>query len=85
MPSRMALILGIPSADLEKVIYFAGYIVTKVNEETKKRLLSELETEYKSKYKELQKAADQEALKERMTLAQAGDRLRRRRPASSTR
>jgi DNA-directed RNA polymerase subunit beta' len=69
MPSRMALLLGVPSADLEKVIYFAGYIVTKVNEETKKRLLSELETEYKSKYKELEKAADQDALKERMTLA----------------
>jgi len=69
MPSRMALILGVPSADLEKVIYFAGYIVTKVNEETKKRLLSELEAEYKSKYKELEKEADRDALKERMTLA----------------
>jgi DNA-directed RNA polymerase subunit beta' len=69
MPSRMALVLGVPSADLEKVIYFAGYIVTKVNEETKKSLLSELESEYKSKYKELEKAADQEALKERMSLA----------------
>jgi DNA-directed RNA polymerase subunit beta' len=69
MPSRMALILGIPSADLEKVVYFAGYIVTKVNEETKKRMLTELEAEYKSKFKSIEKEAEREALKERMTLA----------------
>ena len=32
MPSRIGLILGIPTADLEKVIYFAGYIVIKVSQ-----------------------------------------------------
>ena len=69
MPSRMALLLGVPSADLEKVIYFAGYIITKVNEDTKKRLLNELEAEYKSKFKELQDDKQREALKERMSLA----------------
>src|SRR5574343_1302799 len=30
MPSRIASILGIAVTDIEKVIYFAGYIVTKV-------------------------------------------------------
>src|SRR6201989_1605602 len=65
MPSRMANLLGIPSADLEKVVYFAGYIVTKVNEETKKRLLTELESEYKSKHKELTDDKARDALKER--------------------
>lgn len=69
MPSRMALILGVPSAELEKVIYFAGYIVTKVNEDTKKRLLSELEAEYKSKHKDCESDEQRDALKERMTLA----------------
>jgi len=69
MPSRMALILGVPSAELEKVIYFAGYIVTKVNEETKKRLLSELESEYKSKYKSSANDKERDLLKERMTVA----------------
>ena len=69
MPSRMALILGVPSADLEKVIYFAGYIVTKVNEETKKRLLSELETEYKTKHKAINDEKERDALKERMQSA----------------
>ena len=71
VPSRMALLLGLSASDLEKVVYFAGYIVTKVNEETKKKLLSELESEYKSKYKSTEKDADKEALKERMTLAKA--------------
>ncbi|MDR3546754.1 MAG: DNA-directed RNA polymerase subunit beta' [Candidatus Pacebacteria bacterium] len=69
MPSRMALILGVPAADLEKVIYFAGYIVTKVNEDVKKRLLNELESEYKTKHKAMEKEADRDALKERMTNA----------------
>jgi DNA-directed RNA polymerase subunit beta' len=49
VPSRMALLLGLSAADLEKVIYFAGYIVTKVQEDTKKKLLAELESEYKKR------------------------------------
>ena len=69
MPSRMALLLGVPAADLEKVIYFAGYIVTKVQEDVKKRLLAELEAEYKSKHKECADDKQRDALKERMTLA----------------
>jgi|CXWL01.1.fsa_nt_gi DNA-directed RNA polymerase subunit beta' len=69
MPSRMALLMGVPSSDLEKVIYFAGYIITKVNEETKKRISNELESEYKTKYKDAPTDAAREALKERMTTA----------------
>jgi DNA-directed RNA polymerase subunit beta' len=71
MPSRMATVLGVPSSDLEKVIYFAGYIVTKVNEETKKRIAAELEQEYKTKHKELNDDKAREALKERLSVAKA--------------
>ena len=71
MPSRMALILGIPSADLEKVVYFAGYIITKVAEDVKKRLLSELENEYKTKHKGAANDKERDLLKEKMTLARA--------------
>ncbi|HVW82633.1 MAG TPA: DNA-directed RNA polymerase subunit beta' [Candidatus Paceibacterota bacterium] len=71
VPSRMALLLGASASDVEKVIYFAGYIVTKVNEDSKKRLLAELESEYKSKYKSAEKDADKEVLKEKMTLAKS--------------
>jgi DNA-directed RNA polymerase subunit beta' len=69
VPSRMALILGASAGDVEKVIYFAGYIVTSVNEDSKKKLLAELESEYKTKYKAASKDAEKEALKEKMTLA----------------
>ncbi|MFZ2500458.1 MAG: DNA-directed RNA polymerase subunit beta' [Minisyncoccia bacterium] len=67
VPSRMALLLGAPATDIEKVVYFAGYIVTKISEDEKKRLLSELENEYKSKYKSLGSDKERDALKEKMT------------------
>ena len=63
MPSRIALILGIPSGDLEKVIYFAGYIVTRVFEEERKRILRDLDSEWKSKVKSSSDEKTKEALK----------------------
>ena len=47
----MGMVLDIPMQQLEKVIYFASYIVTKVNEEAKKKILEEIEKEYKQKSK----------------------------------
>ncbi len=71
VPSRMALLLGASATDIEKVVYFAGYIVSKVAEEEKKRLLTELESEYKSKYKSLGSDKERDTLKEKMTLTKA--------------
>jgi len=71
VPSRMALLLGASAADIEKVVYFAGYIITKIADEEKKRLISELESEYKSKYKSLGSDKERDTLKEKMTLAKA--------------
>ncbi|MFA6278640.1 MAG: DNA-directed RNA polymerase subunit beta' [Candidatus Paceibacterota bacterium] len=71
VPSRMALLLGASATDIEKVVYFAGYIVTKIAEEEKKRLITELESEYKSKYKSLSSDKERDALKEKMTLTKA--------------
>lgn len=51
IPSRISLILGLPSSDVEKVIYFAGYIITKVIENEKIKILKELDIEYKTKTK----------------------------------
>ncbi len=67
VPSRIALILGLTASSVEKVIYFAGYIITKVSEDERVRLLKELETEYKTKLAELQNEDARTALKERMT------------------
>jgi len=66
VPSRMGMVIDIPMQQLEKVIYFAAYIVTSVNEEAKKKVLEEIEKEYKTKLKSLKEKAktEQEALKE---------------------
>ena len=66
VPSRIAMILGITASAVEKVIYFAGYIVTKVSEENRSRLLKELDTEFKAKVKALQNEDAKDALKTRM-------------------
>ncbi len=63
IPSRIALLLGLSTADVEKVIYFAGYIITSVHEAEKERLLKELDTEYKKKLEALKSADDKKELK----------------------
>lgn len=64
VPSRISLIMGIPVSDLEKVIYFAGYIVTSVSDAEKTRVLKDLESEFKAKIKTLQDEKSKTALKE---------------------
>ncbi|MFH1473102.1 MAG: DNA-directed RNA polymerase subunit beta' [bacterium] len=64
VPSRISLIMGIPVSDLEKVVYFAGYIVTTVSETEKVRILKDLDSEFKSKIKALQDDKSKIALKE---------------------
>ncbi len=69
VPSRMALIMGISGSDLEKVIYFAGYIVTAVHEDAKEEVRKNLESEYKSKIKTVTDEESKEKLKELFTQA----------------
>jgi len=57
VPSRMSILLNVTVSDLEKVVYFAGYIVTKVHEEEKQTIIENLEREYKAKVKN---SADEE-------------------------
>jgi len=63
VPSRIALILGTSATDAEKVIYFAGYIVTSVNEAERVRLINELDNEYKTKLKSVTNEKAQTELK----------------------
>ena len=51
VPSRMGLVLDKSSQQLEKVIYFSSYIVTKVDTEARDRIMEAIEEEYKSKAK----------------------------------
>ncbi|MFA6797418.1 MAG: DNA-directed RNA polymerase subunit beta', partial [Candidatus Paceibacterota bacterium] len=63
-PSRLGAIMGMSVGDLEKVIYFAGYIITKVTESEKERILKEIDNEFKNKVKTVTDDKTKEALKE---------------------
>ena len=67
MPSRFSLITGIPTGEIEKVIYFAGYIVTSVSEEERTRILKDLDSEFKSKIKAVSDDKTKEAIKEMLS------------------
>jgi DNA-directed RNA polymerase subunit beta' len=67
VPSRMSVLLNIPVSDLEKVIYFAGYIVTNVYAEEKESIIKNLESEFKSKLKSTNDEEAKEKLKELLT------------------
>lgn len=63
IPSRMGLVLNIPVSQLEKVIYFASYIITDVHQDAKDTVIKELQREYKAKVKTLESDEDKEKLK----------------------
>ncbi len=52
IPSRMGMVLNISGSQLERVVYFVSYVVTKVDEGAQKQVLARIETEYKSKIKQ---------------------------------
>ncbi len=55
IPSRIGMVLDIPQQKLERVIYFVAYIIDKVDEEAQKKLIKELEKEFKSKEEQISK------------------------------
>lgn len=63
VPSRMGLVLNKSSQQLEKVIYFSSYIITKVDEEARDRIMEAIESEYKSKVKKEKTEAAKNELK----------------------
>lgn len=64
VPSRIGLILNVSLPDLEKVIYFAAYIVTKVDEAARQAAIDEIEKEYKAKINQLTDKKGQQKLKD---------------------
>ncbi len=64
IPSRIGLLLELSIAELEKVIYFAGYIITRVNSDEKNRILKELDREYKTKIKSVNNDEAKEQIKD---------------------
>ena len=50
-PSKIGLLLDVSSQKLEKVVYYASYIVTSLHEENRKNALEALDSEFKSRKK----------------------------------
>ena len=53
VPSKIGLMLDMSVNDLEKVIYFAGYVIIKIDESARITALEEIEREFKLKSREL--------------------------------
>lgn len=64
IPSRMGLVLNISINDLEKVIYYSGYIITHIDEAKKEEMIKELEKEFKNKLKGIESKTEISALKD---------------------
>src|SRR3989339_902799 len=54
MSSKIGLILDLPSTALEKVVYFANFIITDVDDDLKKATLEQIKQEYKNKKKQIE-------------------------------
>ncbi|MBI4050638.1 MAG: DNA-directed RNA polymerase subunit beta' [Candidatus Doudnabacteria bacterium] len=54
VPSRLGLILNLSVQELEKVVYFAAYIITQVKEDLVAETLAQIEKEYKIKHREIE-------------------------------
>src|SRR3989338_7670032 len=64
VPSKIATVLGVSLPELERVIYFASYIIMKVNEDLKTEAMKRIESEFKSKLKNAKNETEEETLKE---------------------
>jgi len=51
VPSRIGLLLNLSVEDLEKIVYFASYIITGIDEKARKDALAQIEREYRTKIK----------------------------------
>ncbi len=54
VPSKIGLVLDISVQSLEKVVYFANFIITKVDEELRQESLKQIENEFKQKKKQIE-------------------------------
>jgi len=54
VPSKIGLALDLSIQDLEKVIYFANFIITKVDDTLRNESLSQIDAEYQSKKKSIE-------------------------------
>jgi DNA-directed RNA polymerase subunit beta' len=84
IPSRIGMVLDIPMQKLEKVIYFAAYMITDVNYEEKSRVAQEIEIEFNQKLKtfETQKESKEKIQELKLAKLKSEEELGRLQPLS---
>jgi len=76
VPSRIGQVLDLPMLQLEKVIYFASYVIITVDEDEKKKVAAEIETEYAEKTRTQKKIFEKEDKSTQKELQEALEDLR---------
>lgn len=61
VPSKIGLLLDLSIQNLERVIYFAEFIITSVDEEAKIQTIEQIKQEYKAKVKHIESEAKMQA------------------------
>jgi len=84
IPSRIGMVLDIPMQKLEKVIYFAAYMITDVNYEEKSRVAQEIDVEFNQKLKifEAQKETKEKIQELKLAKLKSEEELGRLQPLS---
>jgi len=54
-PSIIGMVLDMTVRDLERIVYFANYVITDVDEEARKKLINDLETDFKKRRQAIMK------------------------------
>lgn len=72
VPSRIGLMLDLGVQELEKVVYFAAYIITYVDDAARAGMMEQIEHEFKAKKKEIEARYEQLIAKTRTSLQQEG-------------
>ncbi len=67
LPSRMGMLIDLPLSELEKVIYFAGYIIISTNEIERQKISRDLDNEFKKRMANLTDEKEIEKLQEKYT------------------
>ncbi len=70
VPSRLGLVLDLGVQELERLVYFAAYIITSVDEEARANTLEQIESEFKAKKKEIESRYETLVAKTRTQLDQ---------------
>src|SRR6056297_558153 len=63
IPSKVGMVLGMSIKNIEKVVYFANFVIISVNKDLKKDVLEKIKDEYKEKLQDTEDEKAKEKLK----------------------